>query len=128
MAQGRRERGIGAFTVEQQAEVIDTLKSGLSQKQVAEHFGVSKNVVAGIWARFGDPGARREPTTLGQRLDALHTKMDRVLAETLGRRAHPRTRTGEEVRRPWGPPLSMARCSRDSVEAARGGSKREWDT
>ena len=77
-------RGSGALTVEQQTRVIEMLKSGSGQREVAQHFEVSKNVVAGVWARHGNPGTRREPTTLGQRLDALHEKLDRVLAETRG--------------------------------------------
>jgi transposase len=64
--------------------VIEMLKSGARQKEVAARYGVSKNTVAGVWARHGNPGTRREPTTLGQRLDALHERLDRVLAETRG--------------------------------------------
>jgi hypothetical protein len=60
------------------------LKAGAPQKQVATHYRVTKNTVAGVWYRHGSPGTRREPTTLHTRLDALHAKLDRVLAETLG--------------------------------------------
>jgi len=77
-------RGSGALTVEQQTRVIEMLKSGASQKAVAERLGVSKNTVAGVWARYGEPGSRRVPTTLYTRLDALHETLDRVLAETRG--------------------------------------------
>ena len=60
------------------------IKAGATIRNVAERLSVSKNTVAGIWSRHGEPGTRRVPTTLGQRLDALHAKLDRVLAETRG--------------------------------------------
>ena len=60
------------------------LQSGEPQKAVAQAFGVTKNVIAGVWARHGEPGTRREPTTLHNRLDALHAQLNRVLAETAG--------------------------------------------
>jgi len=61
------------------------LKAGATTQAAAKHFGVTKNIVAGIWARHGNPGTKGpEPTTLPQRLDALHKTLDRVLAETVG--------------------------------------------
>ena len=60
------------------------LKSGATYQRAADRMGVSRNTVAGVWSRFGDPVPRHQPTTLGQRLDALHAKLDRVLAETRG--------------------------------------------
>jgi len=61
------------------------IQSGMSQKAAAKVLGVSKNIVAGAWARHGNPGTKGpEPTTLPQRLDALHKRLDRVLAETAG--------------------------------------------
>ena len=74
-------RGDGALSVDRQEEVIQMLQSGAPQKAVAQAFGVTKNVIAGVWARHGE---RREPTTLHNRLDALHDQLDRVIAETAG--------------------------------------------
>ena len=90
MPNGHRTlRGDGALSVEEQLRVIEMIKSGAAFKTAGEHFGVSRNVVAGVWARFGEPGS--EPTTLHTRLDALHAKLDKVLAETrhVGRIAEP---------------------------------------
>ena len=78
-------RGNGALTIEQQEEALALIDGGLSQKKVASRFGVSKNVVASLWHRFGDPQPRAsEATTLFDRCDALHAKMDAVLAATVG--------------------------------------------
>jgi hypothetical protein len=79
-------RGVhGALTVAQQDAAIDMLLSGLSQTGVAAHFGVTKNTIAGVWARSGNGQANGPvPTTLIERCDALHVRMDAVLAETLG--------------------------------------------
>ena len=79
-----RPRGYGALSVYRQEQVVDMIKAGATIRNVAERLGVSRNTVAGIWSRHGEPGTRRVPTTLGQRLDALHAKLDRVLAETRG--------------------------------------------
>lgn len=52
---------------------------------IAERFNVTKNAVIGHAHRKGwEPrGSRtKEPTTLPQRLDALHAKLHQVLAET----------------------------------------------
>lgn len=62
----------------------------LNSVVIGERFGVSKNVVIGHaarrgWAsRKGPRNIRRAPapSTISARLDALHAKLDRVLAET----------------------------------------------
>jgi hypothetical protein len=80
-------RGSGALHPVEQEIALDMLRAGTSQRVVAEAFGVTKNTIAGIWARHGEPqiiGTYPEPTTLPQRLDALNAKLDRVLAETRG--------------------------------------------
>ena len=81
---GNNQRGSGALSVEQQEEALTLLYGGLSQRQAGAHFGVSKNVIAGIWARSGNTSDGRAPTTVFDRLSALHTRMDAVLAVTVG--------------------------------------------
>ncbi len=83
MTDGRYRRGFGALSIEQQQAVLALLRSGMSQAQVARYHGVSKNVIAGLWARQGDGAARKEPTTLYTRCAALHEALDAVLAQTL---------------------------------------------
>ncbi len=81
----RIARGDGALTVEQQQEaVVVLLVGGESQSAVAERFKVSKNTIAGIWRRYGEPVLKREPTTLWDRCEALHVACDAVLRETVG--------------------------------------------
>lgn len=81
----QRPRGYGALTVEQMVSAIGMLRAGLSQSAVGAHFGVTKNTIAGIWRCRGNGEARGpEPTTMSDRLDALHARMDAVLAVTLG--------------------------------------------
>jgi transcriptional regulator with XRE-family HTH domain len=65
---------------------MEMLESGISQKTVADALGVTKNTVAGIWARHGSPTApkRPPPTTLFQRCDALEASMRAVLDATEG--------------------------------------------
>ena len=60
------------------------VKSGATYQRAADRMGVSRNTVAGVWARHGDPVPRHQPTTLWERMDALHNKLDRVLRETTG--------------------------------------------
>jgi transposase-like protein len=66
---------------------MEMLESGMSQKAVAKAFGVTKNTIAGIWARHGSPSPspkRPQPTTLFQRCDALEARMRAVLDATEG--------------------------------------------
>ncbi len=66
--------------------ILELLDSGVSQKQAAQHLGVTKNVIAGIWARSGR-GVNRMPfakATMAERLDALHVRLDAVLTATRG--------------------------------------------
>ena len=77
-------RGSGLLGVDEQELALDLIRSGKSRAHVARAFGVTKNVMSGLWARHGNPVAKntREPTTLRQRLDAIHARMDAVLAAT----------------------------------------------
>jgi transposase-like protein len=87
MAQRRTERGSGALSIEQRGRVLEMLESGMTQKAVAAAFGVTKNTVAGIWARHGSPSPspkHPQPTTLVQRCDALEARMRAVLDATEG--------------------------------------------
>ena len=57
----------------------------VNSAQIAERLGVTKNVVIGQACRRGWTPRRApiyEPTTLPQRLDALHSSMDALLIET----------------------------------------------
>ena len=68
------------------ANILAILDSGVSQQRIANDLGVTKNVIAGIWARSGR-GVNRMPfakTTMADRLDALHVNLDAVLAVTRG--------------------------------------------
>lgn len=81
----RNVRGSGTLDVEQQEEVIDMIRASATTKDVSQRFGVSRNTVIGIWNRHGEPMPRvLASTTLDSRLDALHAKMGRVLAENVG--------------------------------------------
>ena len=77
-------RGWGVLRAAQQDQALDMLRSGMTQQATADQIGVSKNIIAGIWNRQGDPVAMRDAATLFARCDALHAQMDAVLAETLG--------------------------------------------
>ncbi len=63
--------------------VLDLLDQGLTQVEVARQLGLTKNAVAGIWARHGNP-LPRASSTLYERCDALKRRLDAVLAETRG--------------------------------------------
>jgi hypothetical protein len=67
------------------AAVLALLDTGMTQQAVADRLGITKNTVAGIWARAGR-GIPKDGawSTMGQRLDALHARMDAVRAETVG--------------------------------------------
>ncbi len=79
-------RGWGTLSAAQQDQALTMMRSGMSQQATADQIGVTKNVIAGIWKRWGDPVRMPEfgPSTLFERCDALHAQMDAVLAETLG--------------------------------------------
>jgi transcriptional regulator with XRE-family HTH domain len=79
-----RRRGFGALDIPEQQDALAMLRGGMTQKQVARRYGVSKNVIAGLWQRQGDPHAIPVPTTLYQRCAALRARLDAVLAETVG--------------------------------------------
>lgn len=67
------------------AEILALLDEGMSQQKAADRLGVTKNTVAGIGARAGRCLPRNgAATTMLERLDALHARMDAVLAETVG--------------------------------------------
>ncbi len=82
MSDRRFIRGTGALSVKQQQAALALLRSGMSQLQVARYHGVSKNVIAGLWARQGE-GKGEGPTTLYMRCAALHEALNAVLAKTL---------------------------------------------
>ena len=77
-------RGFGVLSAEQQDEALGMIAGGARQTEVAKRFGVTKNVIAGLWSRHGDPTPLSEPSTLEERCAALHARMDAVLAETMG--------------------------------------------
>lgn len=77
-------RGSGALDLDQRRTALAMLRDGMSQQAVADDMGVTKNTVAGLWARQGDGVARVEPTTLFERCATLHDRLDAVLAETRG--------------------------------------------
>ncbi len=90
-------RGCGVLNPAAEARALDMVRAGKSQLEVARELGVTKNTIAGLWNRHGEPkAAGAEPSTLVGRLDALHAKLDRVLAENptgLGMvRAEPKAR------------------------------------
>ena len=74
------QRGTGRLSVEQQERALAMIEAGLTSGAVARAFGVTRNVIAGIRARHGGT----PKTTMDERLDALHERLDAVLAATLG--------------------------------------------
>lgn len=81
----RTIRGTGALDIARQQDALAMLRRGLTQQQVATALHVSKNVIAGLWQRNGGNMPRvQDKTTMADRLDALHARLDRVLAETRG--------------------------------------------
>ncbi len=83
-ARGNAVRGNGMLGVGQQEDVLGLLGTGKSQEWVARRYGVSRNVIAGVWRRHGEPVRHREPTTLVERCDRLHARFDAVLRATAG--------------------------------------------
>jgi hypothetical protein len=73
-------KGAGALSTTDIERALKMLRSGTSQQATALRLGVTKNVIAGIWQRYGDPN--HEQSTIFERLDALNTTLDRVLTET----------------------------------------------
>lgn len=67
----------------ERVEILSLLDGGMTQRAVADRLGITKNVVAGIWARAcrGVPFGPAPPT-LFTRCAALHAKLDAVLAAT----------------------------------------------
>jgi hypothetical protein len=70
-------------TPDQQSRALALLHRGTPQSVVALALGVTKNVVAGLWARRGSPVSTIPASTLHTRCDALDAAMDAVLRETL---------------------------------------------
>lgn len=65
--------------------ILCLLDGGLTQGQVGQKLGISKNVVSGIWARAGRGTPRRgKPSTMLDRIDAMHACLDHVLSENVG--------------------------------------------
>lgn len=71
-----------------EAEAERLLAAGISMSQVGARFGVSKSVIKGVASRRGwetSPPTHEAPIrTTADRLDALHARLDAVLAETRG--------------------------------------------
>lgn len=68
------------------AEAEEMWNAGTAPSEIARHFGVSKNVIAGLgsrrWARLREPLIPlREPSTLFTRLAAIHAKFERLLGK-----------------------------------------------
>jgi DNA-binding transcriptional regulator LsrR (DeoR family) len=78
------KRGYGALDISKQQDALAMLRDGMTQQAVADRYGVSKNAIAGLWARQGEGVVREEPTTLYTRCAALHARLDAVLAVTVG--------------------------------------------
>jgi transcriptional regulator with XRE-family HTH domain len=79
--------GSGQLDAREIAAALELLRGGMSQREVAERSGVTKNTISGLWARHGEPTRKQReatPGTLFTRCDALHTELDAVLAETVG--------------------------------------------
>lgn len=75
----------GAPPNPQKEQILAALHAndGRSMGQIARDIGVSKNVVIGYRKRAGLSVPKPPPLkTMPQRLDALHARMDRVIAET----------------------------------------------
>jgi len=70
------QRGIGQLSVEQQEQALAMIEAGLTSGAVARAFGVTRNVIAGIRARHGGT----PKTTMDERLDAMHARLDAVLS------------------------------------------------
>jgi hypothetical protein len=67
------------------AAILALLDTGMTQGAVADRLGITKNTVAGIRSRAGLCVPAGPPaSTMAQRLDALHARMDAILAETRG--------------------------------------------
>jgi transcriptional regulator with XRE-family HTH domain len=82
---GRNQHGSGAFDDAQIAAIVARLRTGETQASVARSLGVTKNTIAGLWHRNGEPQLKAPAkTTMAERLDALHQKLDAVLAATVG--------------------------------------------
>ena len=69
-------------------QIIALRQEGLTMREIGDRLGVSKAVACGVIDRHApelkDPSLFRgpEPRTLYQRCDALHARMDAILAET----------------------------------------------
>jgi len=80
------------LTPEQKAEARQMWEGGATADTIAKRFSVTKNAVSGmahrgLWLPHGKVSSYRyghESTTLFDRCDALHAKLDAVLAENLG--------------------------------------------
>ncbi len=70
---------------ERNRAILTMLEKGMSQGEAAAALGFSKNVVSGVWTRAGRGAPMHDAkTTMLDRLDALHAKMNAVLAQTVG--------------------------------------------
>ncbi len=74
---------MNALSKEEVARALGMIRSGASQADVARTFGVTKNVIGGLWHRHGEP-VESPPSTVYDRCGALEARMEAVLRETLG--------------------------------------------
>ena len=70
-------------------ETLDAVRqlweeTDLSASEIGRRLGLNKNVVIGMARRCYWFRNAPRPTTLAERMDALHADLDRVLAETRG--------------------------------------------
>lgn len=82
-------KGPGPFwSAENRIERLCELwKTGMTTALMAVELGTTKNAIIGMRARLGlkeRAPIGPEPTTLFQRMDAIHANVDRVIAETWG--------------------------------------------
>ena len=76
-------RGFGQLGIAEQERAIAMLKAGANFSQAAILFGVTRNTIAGIWQRHGEP-ATPYPSTLWTRCAALEARLAAVIAENDG--------------------------------------------
>jgi hypothetical protein len=76
-------RGSGQLGLAEQERALAMIRSGARQRDVAAILGVTKNTIAGIWRRHGQPSTPY-PSTLWTRCAALEARLSAVIAENDG--------------------------------------------
>ncbi len=80
----RTARGCGQLGIAEQERALKLLRGGAGRREVATLYGVTKDTIAGLWRRHGEPATEPEPSTVWTRCDAMHARLDSVLAENVG--------------------------------------------